>query len=246
MNPSLLLPLPPPATSNSGQTHFPKWLVLAFILLVPRALFSADTGETTSLGFELSYLRVHSLAEAMPTINSAFSASRALVLDLRYATVSDESAGTLKTLLAERAPDSELFILVSPATPSSMADALTSAAGNWVTLGVKESQPTPKIIVKTTAEIDRRAYDAAAAGTPVEKLISGKIEKDRFDEATLVQEFKNGNPDGEPPTSRPPGGPAKADPAKVQPGAENTPAPLVDRVLQRAFQIHRALQALHR
>ena len=77
------------------------------------------------------------------------------------------------------------------------------------------------------------------AGTPVETLISGKIEKDRYDEATLVQEFKNGNPEAAPPQPPDPTA-AKATDAPAKPPV------LVDRVLQRAVHLHAARLALRR
>mgnify|MGYP000984374420 CR=1 FL=1 len=68
-------------------------------------------------------------------------------------------------------------------------------------------------------------------------VTTGKIEKERFDEATLVQEFNNGNPDAEPPPLPDPTQPKLNEAAPVK-------APLIDRVLQRAIQLHRALLAL--
>ena len=132
-----------------------------------------------------------------------------------------------------------LFILVSPATPAAVAQALADSAGPAYMLGIAGSRPAPTVVVKTDAATDRRAYDAFDAGTPVDALISGKIDKEHFDEAELVKEFKNGNPDAEPPALPDPTA-TKAD------GTPEKPAPLTDRVLQRAVHLQHALLALRR
>jgi hypothetical protein len=214
-----------------------KRLILLFSVL---SLYSyAANPEPADLGGNLSYLRVHSLADAAPVLHSALSAKHALVLDLRYTTASEESAGALRSDLAQHPADVPLFILISPATPPGVLGAIHQSSTAFITLGVAGSQPAPKITVKMDAETDRRAYDALDAGTAVEALTSGKIEKERFDEAILVQEFKNGNPEAAPP--------AAPDPTAVKPTeATDKPAPLIDRVLQRAVHLHQALLALHR
>lgn len=210
-----------------------KRLILLFSVL---CLLSSGT-ELTDLGQGLSYLRIHSVTDAEVALRKAVPGAGALVLDLRYATAGDESAAALQTALAGRSPNNPLFILVSPATPPALGSVISASPA--LTLGAAGSLPAPKVVVQTDAATDRRAYDALEAGTPLAKLISGKIEKERFDEATLVQEFKNGNPDAAPaptpdPTAAKPAGAPEKEP----------PAPLVDRVLQRAVHLHRALLAL--
>ena len=70
-----------------------------------------------------------------------------------------------------------------------------------------------------------------------------------------MEEFKNGNPDAEPlPGNRPGQTPAGPQAGTVPPASDPTeakaeaadakPAPLVDRVLQRAMHLHRAKLAL--
>ncbi|MDB6114198.1 MAG: hypothetical protein JWQ83_1354 [Lacunisphaera sp.] len=190
------------------------------------------------LGQGLSYLRVHSLAGPESALRQTVPDAGAVVLDLRYITATDESAAALRTALAGRSAAAPLFILVSPGLPIPVAQVLGNMKGVF-TLGIVGSHPEPTVIVKSDAATDRRAYDALEAGTPLDQLISGKVEKERFDEATLVKEFKNGNPDAEPPP-----GP---DPTAAKPAGapEKVPA-LVDRVLQRAVHLHHGLQALRR
>lgn len=225
-----------------------KRLILLFSVL---CLLSSGT-ELTDLGQGLSYLRIHSLADSEAALRKAVPGAGALVLDLRYATASDESPAALQAALAGRSPNTPLFILVSPATPPALGRVISATP--TLTLGAAGSRPTPKVVVQTDASADRRAFDALDAGTALAKLISGKIEKERFDEATLVHEFKNGNHDAAPPpapdpTAALPGNPSEPGVAGTNTGsaaASNVapPAPLVDRVLQRAVHLHRALLAL--
>ena len=214
------------------------WLLLALSSQL-LALSPTTATELTDLGQGLSYLDIQSLANSEKALRSAVPSAGALVLDLRHVAADNDSADALRTALAGRSAGAPLFILVSPATPPAVAEAITESSTPALTLGVAGSRPGPKVVVKTDAETDRRAYDALKAGTPVEALISGKIEKERFDEVTLVQEFKNGNHDAEPPPVPDPTAPKPADATEKAP-------PLVDRVLQRAVHLHRALLALRR
>ena len=219
-------------------------LLFLLALLGPAALINA--GETADLGNDLTYLRVHSLAEAAPLLHSALAVKRSCVLDLRYASASQESLAALRTALAGHPTDSRLFILVSPSTPTAVSDIIKSdTMGAQITLGVPGSTPSPRIAVRTDVAADRRAYEAFDHGTPLDDLISGKVDKDRFDEAALVKEFKNGNTEAEPPPA--------PDPTQLKDGTETTgtgdsPATpgelLKDRVLQRALHLHQALLAL--
>jgi hypothetical protein len=198
-------------------------LALSSLLLAPRS----SGGEAADLGQGLSYLRVHALDEAIKPL----AVSGSLVLDLRHATATPDAIASFAGALSARTSRSTLFVLVGTDTPAGLTGVLK---GNLVTLGIKGSQPEPQVIVEQTAAADRAAYAALESGTPLGQLISGKIEKERFDEATLVHEFKSGHHDAKPPEAGPPA--AKADLA----------TPLVDRVLQRAMHLHRALLALKR
>jgi hypothetical protein len=205
---------------------------LSSVLCIP-----ISAAEVTDLGQGLSYLRVHSIAGSDAALRGMASTG-ALVLDLRYATADDTAAARLRDALANRSAGSLLMVLVSPATPASLSAVIATSSA--LTLGAPGSVPPPKVTVQTEAAADRRAFDALDAGADLSKLITGRIEKDRFDEATLVQEFKSGNHDAEPPPL--------PDPADPKPNAkaakETTPAVPTDRVLQRAVNLHRALLAL--
>lgn len=198
--------------------------------LVPVVLLVASLARAAApvdLGSGQAYVRIHALADLsnLP--------SGALVLDLRYPTVGEDAARELRGWLSARPRTAELFVLVSPLTPPPIAAVV--AQSGVVTLGAPGSLPAPKVLVQTEPATDRRAYDAADAGTPLASLISGKVVKERFDEATLVADFNNGDHDAEPP--------AGPDPTADKEQKAKEP-PLVDRVLQRAAGLHRALQAL--
>lgn len=210
-------------------------LFSALCLLSSIPCSPARAAEPLDLGADLAYLRVHSIVLEREALAAALLKSRALVLDLRYPADERGAGDILRQELAAPAPAPRIYVLVSPATPVPVVGAIAANSARLVTLGVKGAKPEPQVVVLQTAEDDRRAYDALAAGTPLAGLISGKIEKERFDEASLVQEFKNGNPAPQPPA---PGTP----PGK----AESQPERLTDRVLQRALHLHRALQALKR
>jgi hypothetical protein len=209
-------------------------------------LFSVLAEPTTDLGTGLAYFRLHSLENEAPALSVALAAKSALVLDVRYATASKDVKPSFRELLASYAGPAPLLVLVSPETPPVIAEALATApTRSLVTLGVQDSAPAPAVIVEQTARTDRRAYDALEAGVPLAALIDGKIEKERYDEASLMTDFRNGNTNAEPPAF----GGADDTLAAGSSGKKNPPAPekaplLTDRVLQRAVHLHRALAAL--
>lgn len=193
----------------------------------------AVADEPTDLAPDLGYLRVHSVIAERDAIAAALAKPRALVLDLRYPADEREADESLRQQFAAAPIGARIYVLVSPATPVPVVGAIAAHSSRLLTLGVKGARPEPQVGVQQSAEDDRRAYDALTAGTSVGDLVSGRIDKERFDEASLVHEFNNGNTDARPPET----GPAKAG---------DTPAKLTDRVLQRALHLHRALQVLKR
>lgn len=222
-------------------------LVTVFVAFFFSSSAPAAEPTPTDLSSNLTYIRVHSLADAASTLPKTLSGKRAFVLDLRYATATDESLAILRTALAGHPADAPLFILISPATPADVIDLLNPTSAAFITLGIAGSHPAPRIIIKAEPETDRRAYDAFETGTPIKDLISGKIDKDRFDEAALVHEFKNGSPSSDPELT------AATDPAGAKPAVTanksdepvaSVTEPLKDRVLQRALNLYQALQAL--
>ena len=211
----------------------PRALLIGF-LATALALSTRAASEPVDLGEGLTYWRVHSFGDSATPVATAISSGRALVLDLRYATSSVADASALSDALARRNTRAPLLILVSPQTPAALLPALTPLRPGALTLGVEDSRPAPSVVVAQPADVDRRAYDALDGGMKLEDLVNGKIEKERFDEASLVKEFQNGNVNAAPPPGPDP---------SAKPADEKAPA-LTDRVLQRALHLHRALSAL--
>lgn len=221
-------------------------MALAALFQIPVYAATAEP-VPSDLGSNLAYIRIHSLADSASALQSALAPKHACVLDLRHVVSTEESVGSLRAALAAHSGDAALYILISPSTPADVIDAVNTTPGPYVTLGVANPNLPPKVTVNATTEEDRQAYDAFESGTPITDLISGKIEKERYDEATLVQEFKNG--DTNPPELLTP------DPTKPKtettggkPSESTAPAaaPLRDKVLQRALNLHQALLALRR
>lgn len=212
---------------------------------------SIQAAAPSDLGQGLTYLRIQSLVKSAQDLRAALLRPAPLVLDLRYTADEPAAADVLRELNSQPAKP-RLYVLVSPATPTSVAGILTTTSTPLVTLGVKDSVPVAQVVVAQTPEADRAAYDAVESGTALVQLIAGKIEKERFDEAALVQEFKNGHHEAHPPavpallSSENKGGSqvegSEAGPAKPA----DSPAVPTDRVLQRAVHLHRALLALKR
>ncbi len=203
-----------------------------FVLLSLSSQLSALSfaAEPVPLDQGLTYFRIASLPQSAIDLRAALLQPAPLVLDLRY-TADEPGAADVLLEFNTQPRKPTIYVLISPATPKSLSERL--AASHVTLLGIKGSHPEPTVVVAQSAADDRRAYDALDAGTPLADLISGKVEKERFDEASLVHEFKNGNHDAHPP----------------EPPAEDkaaAPAKLVDRVLQRATHLHRALLALKR
>ena len=231
-----------------------SFLCLLLALVLSTLAPSVRATELTDLGEGLSYLRVHAIDESAKGLTASLHEREFLVLDLRHANTSTESADFLRTALGARSTKQPVFILVGPATPTAIGKILAAATGKCITLGVKETMPMPQVIVDQPADTDRLAYEALESGQPIAALISGKIGKDRFDEAELMKEFNSGNTNAAPPPPPDPTAkpvvPAKSPAAAKPPASANTGTeptkvePLTDRILQRAVHIHRALAAI--
>jgi hypothetical protein len=215
-------------------------ILLLFGFLTSVLCLPSSGTELTDLGQGLAYLRVKSLAEVEKAVRSNVPTDHALVLDLRYSVADEASATMLRDCLAARRNAQQpLLVLVSPATPALIARTLDPLPSKTLVLGVDGSVPTPSVVVRGDVDTDRRSYDAADGGMPLATLINGKLDKERYDEATLVREFTNGNRDSRPPSAPNPSAPATPEQKKPEP----VPV-LTDRVLQRAVQLHRALLAI--
>jgi hypothetical protein len=212
----------------------PAGALLALAFLAGRPLLAAASAPL-DLGDGLEYLRVRSPAD--PALKTLGGRPQALILDLRHVTAGELGPEFLRPALAARPDGLPLFVLVGPDTPPGVARAVAETGRGVVSFGVVGSDPAPRVAVRTSVEDDRKAFAAADNGAPFTQLVSGKVEKERFDEATLVSEFNNGNTDPEPPEA--------PDPSATKPdGGTEAPPPLIDRVAQRAIHLYRALRAL--
>jgi hypothetical protein len=212
------------------------FLALAFVLTA-RATWAAASSD---LGQGLLYYRVHALPADLPPADTAKST---LVLDLRYTTTDDTGATAFSAWLGFRTATHPVFILVNAGTGPTLLHALAGRPGpsGVVALGPPLPAFTPDVPLKISPDTDRRAYDAFDHGTAIDSLIVEKIGKPRYDEASMVRDHAS---DREQPA------PDDEDAAAARPdSAKDKPAPppqLIDLVLQRAVQLHRALLALHK
>ena len=222
-------------------------VVLALVAQLSALNISCRASELTDLGDGLSYLRVQSFDESAKDLSAAIREREFLIVDLRHAATTAESTGLLRAALGARTSKQPAFILVGPATPAAIGEALTSVTDHCLTLGVKESAPAPQVIIDQPAATARLAYEALDSGQPLASLITGKIAKERYDESALMKEFDGGNtnpvpPAGPDPTAKP--APEKSSATEpVAPGVSKV-EPLIDRVLQRAVHLHRAMLAI--
>ena len=212
------------------------FLALALVLTV-RATWAAAP---TDLGQGLLYCRVHALPADLPAASTGKSA---LVLDLRYTLTDDTGATAFSAWLGFRTATIPVFILVNAGTGTALLHALAErpAPSGVVALGPPLPAFTPDVPLKISADTERRAYDAFDHGTALDSLIVEKIDKPRYDEASMVKDHVS---DSEAPA------PDDEDDAGVKPDAAKAkPAPppqLIDLALQRAVQLHRALLALQK
>ena len=215
-------------------------LALILILVLPSP---GRATELIELGEGLSYLRIHAVDDSAKGLTAAIRERNFLVLDLRHASGTPESADLLRAALNARESKQPVFILVSPATPRVLAESLMTVANKCLMLGVKESAPSPQVFVDQPLATDSLAYEALESGQTLASLISSKVVKERFDEVALMKEFASGNTNAAPsplidPTAKP------GAPEKPQSAIPKPPESLTDRVLQRAIHLHRALLAI--
>ncbi len=221
-----------------------SFFVLVLLLaLSPAATVHAATAQ--DLGAGLAYYRLTTLPADLP----ASATAKACILDLRYATGDDAAGDALTAWLKFHAgPRTPVLLLANAATAPALLHALSTAAlpAGTLTLGQPAPGFAPDVpITKTTADTERRAYDAFAQGTTLAALIEEKVTKPRHDEAEMVRRRAAGEPwEYEPADEDEKSTPGTIAPATPAPAIST--APLIDATLQRAVHLHRALQALGR
>jgi hypothetical protein len=226
--------------------------VLAFafslVTLNARAALEQDLGQG------LTYVRVTDFSADLPIVQKAL-ARHAIVLDLRNTTALDQAVAQFAADLDKTADVHAVrLVLLSATTSPGLIEAVSSGHTGIVTLGARTPALTPDIALAISSEEDRHAYDAFGGGTPLEKLLSNTLEKKRFDEAALVRDRTSGGststdvgPDDDASALSPELKDGSVSPSPAIPPAapkKVEPPPLIDVVLQRAVQLHRALLAL--
>lgn len=190
------------------------------------------------LGQGLRYVRTTTLPADLP---AASLPAGPLVLDLRFAVAGDEASTALGAWLKFRAsPKNPVFVLLNRDTAPALIESLASPQrpAGVITLGQPTHGFAPDFVVNVKEDEARRAFEALAANTPVEALVTENQDKPRNDEASIARALQ------QPPAE--PADPELTD-GDVPPPEKPAPAPtLTDRVLQRAIQLHRALRALGR
>jgi hypothetical protein len=220
--------------------------LLAFLTtLAPGAIRAAPLER--DLGQGLAYFRIHSLPADLPSDESV--RRQPCVVDVRYVH-GDRAAAValLAWLKSHAAPKSPVILLANPETAPVLLVPLNSANAvpGLLVVGPSARNFGPDISVSVPPSVERRAYEALEKGASVDSLITVPVVKARNDEERLDQEHLEDNapPDeaGDAQT------PETADSAPDAGKAAKPPAPppLIDPVLQRAVQIHRALVALRR
>lgn len=201
----------------------------------PRAVlliaFAAAAGQAApvvhSLGNNLIYVRVHKLPADLPA--KPEGKAPACVVDLRFVEADPDVATAFGAWLKfSAAPRSPVFVLVNAGTSAALLRTLQgreSTAGA-VVIGPAFGQFSPDLAVRTSAEDERRAYDAFENGETIEALITDNPDKVRVDEASLARE-RGGEPE-----------------EAGRGAAAGRSPPVVDAAIQRAVHLHRSLVAL--
>lgn len=206
-----------------------RWSCLALFGVVSVAVAAPLERD---LGQGLKLYRVHALPADLPPNPSGEGRVPPCVVDVRYVRADEDAATALQAWLRFRAkPRSPVFVLANAETSLPLLRALSERelGGGIVLIGVPSRNLQPDIVVRTTAENERRAYDALEKGTPVTALLTDNPDKVRNDEASLSRDRL---------------AEASAD-AAADADAPKGEVP-IDATLQRAVHLHRALLALRK
>jgi hypothetical protein len=186
-----------------------------------------------------SYLRIRDLAQLDLAATPA-----EIIIDLRgLRETTPDGAARLGTLLASGSARTLCLVLIDPTTSADLLAAVKASKGRHLTLGANLPAGAVDVAVATSAERDQQAVAALDSGRPPEALLETRQEKVRYDESSMVRDHAKGLPipDAPPELETEPG----KDDAKSGPAVAVEP-PLVDRVLERALHLHRALRAIRR
>jgi hypothetical protein len=208
-----------------------------YALIAPSGLAAKPLSQ--ELGDNLLYFRADVLPRDLPPPDVK---AGPLVLDLRFTAAENDATTALSAWLKLRATaTAPVFLLINPGTASNLREMLGKNAPRpgVITIGRKSEDLTPDIEVATSSEEERRAYEALEQKTPIESLLVENADKPRVDEASIMrardeaaEDFFEANP--------------LDDVTATEPKPEAKTTPPIDRTLQRAVHVHRALRALKR
>jgi len=209
---------------------------LALLLLLAAACAgnAVPAPLTRDLGHGLAYVRIHSLPGDLPAVPGG-----AWILDLRYVAGGPAADGPLASWVASHSGRrTPVLLLANSRTGPDLLAGLgpRDSIPGLVILGAAGPGFQPDLAVSVAPETERRAYDALEKGAPVDSLVTEAADKPRDDEAMLAREHLPDSALGDDSGPAPAGAAARAAP----------PPQLLDPVLQRAVQLHRALAALGR
>lgn len=182
-----------------------------------------------NLGEGLAYFRVHELPRDLPA--NPTGPATPCVVDLRYVRAEADAATAFLAWLKFRAtPRLPVLVLANAETSPALLRPLArhERMSGIVVVGLPGRNFAPDIEVKTTAELERRAYEALESGVLLNRLLTDNPEKARNDEASLSKDRL---------------AEAAADAADTLISGP-TESPPIDATLQRAVHLHRALVAL--
>jgi hypothetical protein len=196
---------------------------------------------TRDLGSDLQYFRAQVLPADLPTKEIK---PTPLILDLRYTLAETDAATLLDAWLESRATEkTPVFLLLNSETAPALRERLIGRVQkrpHVISIGrITVGDEKPDIPIHTTAEEERRAYEAFERAPSVQSLVVENADKPRVDEASIMkartdaeEEELDVNPLD------------RITPTETKPPA--TPPPPIDRALQRAVHLHQALRALKR
>lgn len=184
------------------------------------------------LGRGLVYYRVHALPADLPG-KATGAKPPPCVVDVRYLHADPEAETAFVAWVKFRATrQSPVFVLANAETDGGLTDALAhhGRGAGIVVVGIEHDGFRPEVPVTSSAQMERRAYDALEQGVSVDKLLTENQDKVRNDEASLSKDRL---------------AEASADAADDLLSGKREVPPL-DAALQRAVHLHRALVALKR
>jgi len=216
-------------SSRAAGGSFRRRQILVLMAVVVLGTVGHAAPLERDLGEGLGYVRLQELpADLIPSDAAQVIPS---VVDVRYLLADTVSANAFSTWLSGRARSrSPVFVLANEATSPEVLQLLSrrAAGSGVVVVGTQAQQFEPDIVVLTTRENERRAYEALAEGASLVSLLTDNPGKVRHDEASLSRD--------------------RPEEASAESGVNGSGAqrPPLDVTLQRAVHLHRALMALRK